>query len=259
MSYRERRAAVGGVVLWRREAAAGTATRILPDTCLDLIWDGRSLIVAGPDTRARLHETVSPTSFVALRFSAGIGPSLLGVPAVTLRDSSPELADLWPARARELTDQVAADPVAALEGWLTARTRVQGVDPLGRRLLDLATAGATVATMADAVGLGVRALHRRCLALFGYGPQHLVRVRRLERALGLARRGLPLAQVAADAGYADQAHFARDVRDLTGVTARELLGQAGSGAKMSTGVPSGSRTTAYRMPQNASQGSRWPS
>src|SRR3954463_9505499 len=97
MAYRERPASVPGVVLWRREAAAGAAIRILPDTCMDLIWDGRVLVVAGPDTRARMHETPTPTAFVGLRLSAGIGPALLGVTAVEVRDSSPSLADLWPA------------------------------------------------------------------------------------------------------------------------------------------------------------------
>jgi len=245
MVYRERRAAVPGVVLWQREAAAGEAARILPDACLDLIWDGSALTVAGPDLRARVHATPAATSFVALRFSAGIGPALLGVPAVELRDTSPRLDEIWSAgRARELTEQVATDPTSALEAWLVAATANHDLDPLGGRLLAVASAGAPISAMADAVGLGVRRLHRRSLALFGYGPQHLIRVRRLERALVLARLGTPLAQVAAEAGYADQAHFARDARDLTDATARELLGQEGSGAKRSTGVPSGSRRTA---------------
>jgi AraC-like DNA-binding protein len=229
MVYRERPAAVPGVVLWRREAAAGTVARILPDACLDLIWNGSTLSVAGPDLRAWVHATSAATSFVALRFSAGIGPALLGVPAAELRDTGPALEEIWPAaRARELTERVAAGPVSGLEAWLVAATADHDPDPLGARLLALASAGVPVTAMSDAVGLGLRRLHRRSLALFGYGPQHLVRVRRLERALALARHGTPLAQVAADAGYADQAHFARDVRDLTGVTATELLGQDAS-------------------------------
>ena len=243
MVYRERPAAVPRVVLWSRETKADDLLRILPDACLDLIWDGTDLVVAGPDTRARQHRTVRPTSFTALRFSAGTGPAVLGVPAVELRDASLRLDDLWPpGRARELAERVAADPEPALQAWLTAAAR--DVDPLGARLLALASTGAPVRVIADAVGLGVRHLHRRSLALFGYGAQHLARVTRLERALQLARSGLPLATVAHSAGYADQAHFARDVRDLTGATPRELVPQPGSTAKRSTGVPSGSRTTA---------------
>ncbi|PWU53110.1 AraC family transcriptional regulator, partial [Micromonospora globispora] len=61
------------------------------------------------------------------------------------------------------------------------------------------------------VGLGQRALHRRSLSLFGYGPKTL------------ARAGTPLAEVAARAGYADQAHLTRDVRELAGVPPTRLL------------------------------------
>src|SRR3954471_11140332 len=138
MVYRERPAPVPGVVLWLREAAAGSVARILPDACLDLIWDGSELTVAGPDLRARIHAVAAPTSFVALRFSAGIGPALLGVPAAELRDMSPALDEVWPAaRARELTEHVARSPASALEAWLVAATADHDPDPLGVRLLAL--------------------------------------------------------------------------------------------------------------------------
>jgi AraC-like DNA-binding protein len=52
----------------------------------------------------------------------------------------------------------------------------------------------------------------------------LDRVLRLNLALDRARAGLSLAEVAARTGYADQAHFTRDVKALTGVPPRALLG-----------------------------------
>lgn len=74
--------------------------------------------------------------------------------------------------------------------------------------------------MADRLGLNARQLHRRYLPVFGYGPWHLSRVLRLQRALGA--RGT-LAEVAHACGYADQAHLSREVRDLTGTTPSRLL------------------------------------
>ncbi|MEU8262237.1 helix-turn-helix domain-containing protein [Micromonospora sp. NPDC048999] len=122
----------------------------------------------------------------------------------------------WPGRA---------EPVAAgLEAVAVARLRVAGgVDPLGVRVAARLAAGATVAATAAEVGLGARALHRRSHALFGYGPKTLARILRMHRALDLARAGTPLAEAAARAGYADQAHFTREVKDLAGAPPTQLL------------------------------------
>src|SRR5262249_31447417 len=54
VTYRERPTAVPGVVLWQRTSQG--RSRIMPDGCLDLVWDGRELFVAGPDTAARWHD-----------------------------------------------------------------------------------------------------------------------------------------------------------------------------------------------------------
>lgn len=78
--------------------------------------------------------------------------------------------------------------------------------------------------LASSVGLSERQLHRRCLDAFGYGPKMLDRVLRMNVALDLARTGLALADVAVQHGYADQAHFTRDVKALTGLPPRTLLG-----------------------------------
>jgi AraC-like DNA-binding protein len=226
VTYRERGLAVQGAALWERDVGpAPGPTRILPDGCLDLLWDGRRLNVAGPDTAARWHASQPGTRYVALRFSGGTGPALLGVPADELRDQTAYLDELWPAaNARELRDQVAADPAAALTAWAVRRSAaLEPVEPLGSRVLSMAAAGTPVALMADRLGLGVRQLHRRCLPLFGYGPRHLSRVMRLHRALESARLGTPLSAVAAGCGYADQAHLSREVRALAGTTPSGLL------------------------------------
>jgi AraC-like DNA-binding protein len=81
----------------------------------------------------------------------------------------------------------------------------------------------SVRETADRLGLGERQLRRRATAAFGYGPKTLQRVLRFQRALALARAGRPLADVAYETGYADQAHMAHEVRELAGVPIRALL------------------------------------
>lgn len=194
---------------------------------MDLIWDGARLCVAGPDSRARWHTTGSDVAYVGLRFSRGMGPGLLGTSADEVRDISPDLESLWPRRqARALAEQVAAQPEAALTAWLVGQMTHWEPLRLGAVVFELAASGAPVAAMADRLGMGARQLHRRCLPLFGYGPQHLTRILRMGRALAAARTGMPLAEAAVTAGFADQAHFSRQVRDLAGTTPTRLLSES---------------------------------
>lgn len=68
-------------------------------------------------------------------------------------------------------------------------------------------------------GIGARQLERRFLAEVGVGPKALARIGRLQRALrALGDPRIGLAEVAARAGYADQSHLGRELRELGGTT-----------------------------------------
>ncbi|GGX51870.1 helix-turn-helix domain-containing protein [Streptomyces fructofermentans] len=225
--YRERASRLGGAVVWTRTAGAGDAAPVLPDGCMDLLWTEGRLFVAGPDTRAHTSHADAGTRFAGVRFFPGTAPAYLGVPAHALRDRRVDLADLWgAARVRRLTERVdaAADPAAALEALAVGRAAdAEPPDPRLRAVVAALSEGRSVASTADATGWSERQLHRRALGAFGYGPKTLARVLRLQRALDLARDGTPAAAAALLAGYADQAHLARDVRDLAGTTLGGLL------------------------------------
>ncbi|MEW2045490.1 helix-turn-helix transcriptional regulator [Streptomyces sp. NPDC005476] len=249
--YEERASRLAGAVLWTNTpSAAPGALPVLPDGCMDLLWSEGRLLVAGPDTRAH-HLDCPPTAWAGIRLFPGTAPALLGVPAQELRDRRVELADLWPAcEVRRLSGRVAAaaQPAVALEEL--ALERAAPPDRALRRLVAALAAGRGVADTADELGLSARQLHRRSLTAFGYGPKTLARILRLQRALALAREGMPHADTADRAGYADQAHLARDLRQFTGLTlsvlAHPRAGHTESGANRSTPLPSGSSTTAYR-------------
>ncbi|NUK48802.1 helix-turn-helix domain-containing protein [Streptomyces lunaelactis] len=244
--YEERASRLDGAVVWTRtvDRRAGDVHPVLPDGCMDLLWADGRLLVAGPDTHAHTAGELPATQYVGVRFAPGTAPAFLGVPAHELRDRRVELADVWgAAEARRLTDRIdaAADPVAELEAVALRRAdRVEPPDPLLSEVVRRLEAGGTVAGAAEAVGLGARQLHRRSLSAFGYGPKTLARVLRLQRALTLVRAGVPYAEVALGAGCADQAHLAREMRDLAGIT----LGAYAALANRETPQPSGSRTTA---------------
>ncbi|WP_091091668.1 helix-turn-helix transcriptional regulator [Micromonospora nigra] len=225
--YRERPAGIAGATLWTSTAPVDVGpTRVLPDGCLDLLWSSRAgLLVAGPDRTAFLSVSAPGERWVGLRLPPGVGPAVLGTPAVELRDRRVSLADLWGARVvAPLAERAQTDAGSVLVEVAARRLRAAGgPDPLGARVAAALTAGATVAATAARVGLEPRVLHRRSRHLFGYGPKTLARILRMRRALELARTGTALAEVAVRCGYADQAHLTRDVRDLAGVPPTALL------------------------------------
>ncbi|SNX64791.1 AraC family transcriptional regulator [Streptomyces sp. TLI_55] len=226
--YSERVGRLTGSVVWSSTPSEPRSGRVLPDGCMDLLWHDGRLLVAGPDTQAYVTGS-ERSAWAGVRFFPGTAPTLLGVPAPEVLNRRVELADLWPtARVRQLTARVnaAADPAHGLEeAALRLAADVDAPDPLLAEVVNALDSGRPVAATADRLGLGARQLHRRCLVAFGYGPKTLGRVLRLQRALRLARRGVPYAETAARAGYADQAHLARDVRELAGLPLGELLGR----------------------------------
>ncbi|MEU3253603.1 helix-turn-helix domain-containing protein [Streptomyces sp. NPDC006997] len=224
--YAERRSRLPGAVVWTNTPSGADAGRVLPDGCMDLLWHEGTLLVAGPDTRAHLTDG-APTRWAGVRFAPGTAPAYLGVPAHALRDQRVPLTDLWPtARVRRLTARANAgtDPATGLED-VALRLAAQGAppDPLTARIVTSLAEGRPVAATATELDLSARQLHRRSLAAFGYGPKTLARILRLGRALSLARAGTPFAETATRAGYADQAHLARDVRELAGLPLGDLL------------------------------------
>lgn len=220
--YAEQPAGLPHVIAWRSEVPPGCpATRILPDGCLDLIWHNGSVFIAGPDTTAQLGTAAPGSRFFALRFAAGTGPGVLGIPADEFTDQQVPLdAVCAAADVRRLSG--AADPIAALEAF--ALRRWQEPDRAMVAIAAGARAGRPVGELADQCGLSPRQLQRRCRGAFGYGPKTLARILRMQTAVRLARAGHPFADVSVTAGYADQAHLSRDVKALAGVPLGELVG-----------------------------------
>jgi AraC-like DNA-binding protein len=225
--YRERASRIGGAAVWSRTVSSAAVHRVLPDGCLDLIWCDGELLVAGPDTRAFVATSRPGTAYAAIRFPPGVGPAVFGVPADPLRDRRVPLSDLWPAAlARWARDQVtsAARRGVALEDLALARLAERPPDRMARAVAARLARGQSVSAIAAAVELSDRQLRRRCLTWFGYGPKTLARIMRLQGALARAHaEGDRGAALASAAGYADQAHLAREVKALTGVPLQALV------------------------------------
>ncbi|MGH9034468.1 MAG: DUF6597 domain-containing transcriptional factor, partial [Acidimicrobiia bacterium] len=68
--------------------------RVLPDGCVDIIWDGARLFVAGPDTGPVAIAHPPGGFYVGVRFRPGLAPTFLGLPASELLDQRIDAEDL---------------------------------------------------------------------------------------------------------------------------------------------------------------------
>jgi AraC-like DNA-binding protein len=220
---------------WARAAIAciwvrrgdGSSVNVLPDACTDIVWRfGSGAVIAGPDSEAWTSQTQPGELIVGARLLPGAGGAAFGVPLDELRN------------ARVPVDAIGFDPRGELTGALdpdaapTAVARV-ALQRVAQAPPDAAVQAAAVmlvdpaqrvGDLAAAVGFSERQLRRRFLAAVGYGPKTLQRVLRLRRFLATDSAVAGLAAAAAGAGYADQAHLARECRALTGLTPAQLAG-----------------------------------
>jgi AraC-like DNA-binding protein len=202
--------------------------RVTPDGCVDLMWIDGTLRIAGPDTVPRLVDMAPGTSIAGVRLRPGDAPLAVGnVPVSEIRDEQPDLADVWAGQADRLIDRLAAtrtpwEATTVLEQALISR--LPGYVPdqavrMAARALDRPRPAAISALSAE-LGLSARQFHRRMVAAVGYTPKTLhaiLRFRRL-RAACMDRAGVRWADLAAELGYADQAHLARETRRWSGLT-----------------------------------------
>ncbi|WP_049572237.1 DUF6597 domain-containing transcriptional factor [Nonomuraea sp. SBT364] len=208
--------------LWRQVSENDRPQLVVPDGCIDLIWGPAGPFVAGPDTRPASARMRPGERFAGIRFKPGAAGDVFGVPLADLRDQRVPAGSLG-ALAGLLAEPVGA-PLPTLLAAVQARLRrTAAPDPAAPAIAARLRTGRTVAETAWDLGFSVRQLHRRTLSGFGYAPKTLQRVVRFQRALTLTRAGVALADVAARAGYADQAHLANDVKRLSGLTLRRLV------------------------------------
>lgn len=223
---------------WEQWTDIAHEQRILPDGCVDLVWSGHRLTVAGPDTRPRLVTLAPGTRTVGVRLRPGAAGAALGLPASELRDTAADSAEVLgrhaAARLLDELETAGHDPHAVLLAALE-RGAATAPDPvIHAAVAALDRPGARVASVAAELGLSARQLQRRITDAVGYGPKALARVLRFRRLQALAAtaaattgrtgaRAAGLAELALEAGYADQAHMTAEVTRLAGLSPVRFL------------------------------------
>lgn len=137
-------------------------------------------------------------------------------------DLGPKLYD---ARSWEARFELVAAALSA---------RIQGARPLSglvRRALariDAEPGSVRINDLSEALGVSRTHIHERFVAETGFTPKRYAALRRFAHAKELLRRNTQasIANVAVRSGYADHAHFSREVREFAGMTPTALARQA---------------------------------
>lgn len=199
---------------------------VIPDVCCDLVWARGRLALTGPAATASYSRNVGH-DVQLLRIDPLVALAWLRTPLIMFTSETVLLADIAPRLARELEPIQAAGRLAALVRP-AGSVQEAGVDPRLEAAVRGVKSGLPVARVATMVSLSERQLERLFVRNLGLAPKIFARIIRLRRALGRAAAGGSLAQAAAAAGYADQAHFSRDVAAFTGTNPRALLPNVGN-------------------------------
>ena len=225
---------------------------VLPDGCFDFILQHRggpgapsavrAGYLVGPQMRP-LHAAAvdGRWSTFGIRFRPGSGFAVLGLPLATLQDRRENLAALGEevprGLAMALEDAVgygagraarAAGCAAALRCHFDRTGAAQRLDVVvdnALARLDRSAGALTIRQLATSMGCSTRQLERRFARHAGYSPKQYARLARFRATLRQLRRGMTGADLAAQLGFADQAHMIHEFRAFSSATPSDLSTQ----------------------------------
>lgn len=184
-------------------------------------------IVGGARERLYVRAGAASGRAVGAQLRPGASQWLLGVPALALAHGHTPLEQLWGGAAEELRQRLAAQaaPLRALDLFEAALlARLSTPQPVLPAALAFALAAFARGQRVDAVVQASGFSHRHFNALFGAAvgltPKAFCRVQRFQTLLTAMAAGpaRPLAELALDAGYSDQAHMSREFVGIAGLT-----------------------------------------
>lgn len=227
--------------LWYCEVDNAAGTEILLPTgrgqlVVGLDPDHSGAVVQGPMARAHEIDAAMQRRAVGVAFRVGGLTACVAADAADLTDQLVDAGDVWGSRHGSMADELSsqATPAAVLDrlertlvGWAIGfAPSADGPvpDPAVDEAVTLLGAQLSVGAVADRLDLDRRALTSRFRSRVGFGLKHFGRLRRFETAVQAVRvaDAAPLSEIAANLGYADQAHLTREFREFSGFTPSAL-------------------------------------
>ncbi|MFV2178278.1 helix-turn-helix domain-containing protein [Actinomadura sp. LOL_016] len=203
--------------------------RVLPLNLAVLVldFDGSCSTVAGPRGTPLVSGDAGWRRGVSIGFTPAGVAALCGVPVRDLVGAMVPPADVLGPRVARLADRLAEAPGwdarfdvldERLSAWL-APSAARPDDLVLQAWSRLQAHTGTVGGLARDLGVSLRYLQLGFRRHIGLPPKTVARIARFQRAVRVI--GDPVDAVAC--GYADQAHFSRDVREMSGLTPTELF------------------------------------
>ena len=193
---------------------------VVPYPNVHLIFSRSGVTVTGPTAGHQVRVLEGSGGVLGVTFRPGSFRPFLGAPVRSIRDRVIDADVIFGTDLPVLAEPPQLSDVPRVEDLL--RARLPGPDPQVRAAIaavDTVTADPTITTvelLADRLGVGVRRLQRLFAEHVGLSPKRVIRRYRLREVTERMAAGTPInwAALAADLGFADQAHL---VRDFTGI------------------------------------------
>lgn len=198
----------------------------MPTCRAQIIFTPSSTVVVGPHLSARRIERRIDEPAIGVSLESGALAAVLGVSGRDLVDTTADLDDGWPSA--ELPEALAQESdegaLTQLEGVLAAHLRLEHKDETVLAATGAIRRGSPAAVTLARLGVDRRTFVPRFREMVGTTPKHFERICRFNRAIRAIRQAdaAPLATIAADHGYADQAHLSREVKDFAQTTPSSL-------------------------------------
>jgi AraC-like DNA-binding protein len=199
--------------------------RVVPDTSSHVIAmvmaraQKREIrtVVVGARSRAADIDVSERVMAIGMRLRQGVLPILTNASAREFVDRSVSVDEVFSTRVlNDLEFSADASAPCVLRELIRLTRRLCHHRKVSTTLSNT-VAATTVAQLAGQLQTPTRSLRDRVYREVGLSPKRMLRVLRLHAALHAGRRGLlPWCEIAYGAGYADQAHFTREVRALLG-------------------------------------------
>ncbi|MBE1487458.1 helix-turn-helix domain-containing protein [Plantactinospora soyae] len=202
------------VVSW--EYAEPYRQLIVPYPRVHLTFRNGRATVQGVSSRHEIRVLAGVDGVLGVAFRPGCFRPFLGASVSSITDRALDAAEIFPGEFPDPLD------VPTVERYLLSRrpepdARAESVAEIVATIAANPTIN-RVDALADDLGMTVRGLQRLFAEYVGIGPKWVIRRYRLREVTERLERGEPVdwATLAAELGYADQAHFARDFKKMFG-------------------------------------------